>query len=276
MLGSALSIFSEPDDFQAALREIGVVDLVVANGEKFWARLARITLGRMRLFACEERQPRAAFMSVPPNMIRITLPIRRGDSLIWDGIVTRPNEIATHSSGHRFHERTVGPCQWNAIWIPVGDLLTAGRAIRGSTFEIPGGESRWRPTPDVLKPLINLHENAIRATATRPKLPVEREAARGLEEQVTLALIECFSGQPIKPDDAPATPPGGVLVRFEEVLQAAPAEGLSVARIADSLGVSETLLRTLCHARLGMAPSRYLYLRQTLLAGRRTANSNIG
>jgi len=121
--------------------------------------------------------------------------------------------------------------------------------------------------------LINLHENAIRATATRPKLPVEREAARGLDEQVTLALIECLSGQPIKPDDASAIPHAGVLIQFEEALQAAPPEGLSVARIADSLNVSETLLRRLCHARLGMAPSRYLYLRQTLLAGRRTASS---
>jgi len=49
---------------------------------------------------------------------------------------------------------------------------------------------------------------------------------------------------------------------FEDVLQAAPAGMLSVADMAASLGVSPAVLRNCCHAQLGMAPGRYLYLRR--------------
>src|SRR3984957_13705926 len=109
MLGSALSVFSKSIDFHAALREVGDVDLIPARGGKFWARMSQIWLLHMRLIRCEERNPRIAFISIPPNMVRVTLPPNPDVSLVWDGIGTRPAEIVTHSAGHRFHERTDGP-----------------------------------------------------------------------------------------------------------------------------------------------------------------------
>jgi hypothetical protein len=49
MPGSVTSVFSEPYDFQAALREDGVLGMLITGGGPFRARLTQITLHRPRL-----------------------------------------------------------------------------------------------------------------------------------------------------------------------------------------------------------------------------------
>src|SRR5271165_93623 len=195
MLGSALSVFNESDDFRAALRESGDVDLVVTGSGRFKARLSSIALQHIHLRSCEEHLPRVAFVSLAPSLVRVTLPAEPNASLILGGIGLRAGEIATHGAGYQFHERTSGPCRWNTFWLPARHLAISGRTMRGTNLIIPHGERRWRPPPGALRSLISLHGNAIRATVARQKLPVEREAARGLEQQIILALIECLVGE---------------------------------------------------------------------------------
>jgi AraC-like DNA-binding protein len=274
MLGSALTEFFEPEDFEAALRESGGVELVVTSDGKFRARMSRISLKHMRLFACEERMSRVAFMSVSEHMVRVTLPPRPHASLMWNGIVPRPGEIITHFAGRRFHERAEGPCRWSTMWLPAKDLASAGSATRGGTFVVPPGQRRWRPDADALKCLINLHQNAIRATTTRPKLPVEREAARGLEQQLILALVDCLVGENTEPEDALQSQYADIMIRLEDALRAAVPESISVARIAAALGVSGPVLRACCHAHLGMTPSRYIYLRRLRLVRQALRDAN--
>jgi hypothetical protein len=58
MPGSVTSVFSEPDDFQAALREEGALGMLVTGPGRFRARLTQVTLHRLRLLAAEEHLPR--------------------------------------------------------------------------------------------------------------------------------------------------------------------------------------------------------------------------
>jgi AraC-like DNA-binding protein len=262
MLGSALSVFSKSIDFLAARREFGDVNLIATGGGKFSARLSQIWLLRMRLLGCEERTSRIAYISVPANMVRVTLPPKPDASLIWDGIGTRPDEIITHSAGHRFHERTDGPTRWSSMIFSAQDLAHAVRTARGIPFVLPRGERRWRPASDDLRSLVNLHDDAIRATTVRPKLPVGREAAHGLEQQLTLALIECLVDETTDQPDEAEQQRANLMIRFEDILQTAPLATLSVTDIASALGVTNAVLRKWCHAHLGLAPGRYLYLRR--------------
>jgi hypothetical protein len=62
------SVFSEPDDFQAALREEGVVGFLVTGRGQFRARLTQIALHRLRLAAGEEELSRVPFITVPAGM----------------------------------------------------------------------------------------------------------------------------------------------------------------------------------------------------------------
>jgi hypothetical protein len=189
---STISVFSEPEDFRAAMRANGVVTLVVSDGAEYWARLARISLNRMRLFAGEEQASRVASMFISPGFVRVSLPAEPAASLTWDGIRARRNEITTHSARHRFNEQTDGACRWSTIWLRAADLAKSVRATTGSPFVVPPGERRWQPKPDALRLLVGLHGNSLRATAVRGKLPIEKEAARGLEQQLLHALAECL------------------------------------------------------------------------------------
>ena len=174
MPGSTLSVFSEPDDFQAALKEGGCVDLIVTGRGRFWARHSLIVLHCMRLAMGEERESRVAFFSVPPRFARVILPIEPGSSLICGGTTLQPGEIVTYSAGHGFHERTNGPCRWGTMLVLTKDLITFGRTMSGSRFALPPGECRWQPAPDTLRSLIDLHQDAFAATAACPRLPVRR------------------------------------------------------------------------------------------------------
>ena len=64
------SVFSEPDDFQAALREEGVLSVLITGHGEFRARLTQVTLHRWRLWTSEEHLSRIALVAVPANAIR--------------------------------------------------------------------------------------------------------------------------------------------------------------------------------------------------------------
>jgi hypothetical protein len=174
------------------MRANGVVTLVVSNGGEFWARLARISLHRVCLFAGEEQTSRVASMFISAGFVRVSLPVEATASLMWDGVHARRNEITTHGARHRFHEQTAGACRWGTIWLRAVDLAKYVRAMTGSPFVVPPGERRWQPRPEALRSLVGLHEHSVRATAARGKLPIEKEAARGLEQQLLHALAECL------------------------------------------------------------------------------------
>jgi hypothetical protein len=55
MPGSVKSIFSDAEEFAAALRAEGVLSLLVTGAGEFRARLTQLTLDRLRLSAAEER-----------------------------------------------------------------------------------------------------------------------------------------------------------------------------------------------------------------------------
>ena len=61
MPGSTTSVFSVRADFEAALREEGVLSLLVTGRGGFQARLTRAVLHRLRLSAAEEQLARIAF-----------------------------------------------------------------------------------------------------------------------------------------------------------------------------------------------------------------------
>jgi AraC-like DNA-binding protein len=265
---STLSVFSEPDDFQAALTEGGCVDLTVTGHGEFRAHLSRIMLHRMHLARGQERQSRVAYICLPPRFVRVTLPIEPGNPLICNGIAPGPGQVITHSAGHCFHERTNGPCDWATMWILTNDLVASGHAMNGTAFALPSGECRWQPMPDALRCLVGLHRDAIRATAAFPRLPVDGQAARGLEQQLLGALVECLAGKPVAQSDPRRCRHAAIMMRFEEAIRTSPVKMPPLTEICAALGVSESTLRLCCHAHLGVGSGKYLYLRRMRVANR--------
>ena len=119
---SVMSVFSEPDEFQAALREEGVLNLLVTGLGEFRARLIQVTLHHLRLLAGEERLSRIVFAAVPTDTLFVLWPAGDRPGPIWDGGGLRVGEMITLGPGQRIHSRTDGLCHWAAIQLSAEEL----------------------------------------------------------------------------------------------------------------------------------------------------------
>jgi AraC-like DNA-binding protein len=257
MPASLTSVFGELEDFEAALREDGVLGMLITGRGQFRARLTQITLHRLRLLAAEEHLPRIAFVAVPADAVLIVLPIGGGSSPIWGGIAMRAGEIITLGPDQRLHARTDGPCRWSTIRLPARELARYGRALSGAGFSVPQCVARWQPPSAARRELRELHRAAIRAAEIRAGLLADGQAAHGLEQQLIHALVDCLSAEP--PDeDMSEQRRRDVLARLEDLLEMQPF--LRVAEICAASGVSNGMLRNSCEEHLGVSPSSYLRL----------------
>jgi len=254
MPGSVTSLFSEPDEFQAALREDGVLNLLITESGQFRARLTQVTLHHLRLSAGDECLSRIAFVAVPGDTLLVFLPF--GDRLapILGGVEMWMREIITLGPGQRVHARSRGSCQWAAIQLLVEEFVQYGRALSGTAFNVPP-VARWRPPRAALRQLRHLYQAAIRTAETRSGALADKETVHGLEQQMIHALVESLSAGPVYEETETARWQRGILARFDDLLEAEPPPG--VTGIGAALDVSSRLLRECCKKSLGMDPSRY-------------------
>jgi AraC-like DNA-binding protein len=262
MPGSVTSVFSEPGDFEDALREEGGLGLLITGRGQFRARLTQVKLHRLRLSAAEEQLARIAFVTVPADLILVSLPIDGRPAPVWGGIGMRASEIMTLGPGQRIHARTDGPSRSGSIWLPAQDLARYGRALIGATFAVPSAARSWRSLSAAGRELRQLHRAGTRMAESRPETLVGAEAAHGLEQQLIHALVECLSTGPADKTAPAALRHQDIAVRFEGLLQAQPERNLRMAEICAELGVSDRTLRSVCAEQLGMSPPSYLRLRR--------------
>ena len=261
MPGSVTSVFSGPDDLEAALRnEVSVSLLITAYGQ-FRARLTQVELHRVRMSAVEQNLSLIGFLMVPPHQVLVSFPIGDQPAPIWGAIRPRNGEFMTFGPGHRTHLRTQGPCGWGSIWLPAPDLAAYFRELTEGTLTIASAAHLWRPRPTRGRRLLQLHAAAIRAAEVRPETIVNAEAAHGMEQQLFEAVVECLSAAPSDATTQAMHSHQELMVEFEELLQAQPRPRLRAQELSMALGVSDRLLRMCCSQVIGMSPAKYVRLR---------------
>ena len=266
MPGSATSVFSEADDFQAAFRAEGCLGLLVTGPGRFRARLTQVSLHRLQLSATDEQLARIALIAVPAEIIVVSLPRANDSASIWGGIRIGAGEIVTLGPGQRLHTRTQGPCRWGTIWLQAADLLRYGSVLTGTAFAVPSAIRSWRPRPAENRFLRHLHSVAIRLVERGSSALVEGEAAHGLEQQLIEAVVDCLARGSVI-DTSPAMyERQDVALRFEALLQTQPARAYRMTETCSALGVSAQTLRLSCEEQLGMGPAEYVYRRRMQLA----------
>jgi AraC-like DNA-binding protein len=274
MPGSATLVFSEPKDFEAALRPEGYLGLWVTGGGRFRARLTRVALHYLRLSTAEEQLSRIAFVAVPADMVMMSFPIGTGTGPVYGGIAMRAGEIVMLGPGRHVYARTHGPCRWGAVWLPVKELIRYGGALTGTPFAVPPIAQRWRPPPSAIKGLQRLHAAATRMAEIHPKPLVDPETAHGLEQQLINAMVECLSAGSVGEGTVAARRHQEIMVAFERLLGTHPDRNVRITKICTALGVSDRLLRDVCAEHLGMSGNRYLRLRRMSLARRALRDAN--
>jgi len=268
MPGSATSVFSEAEDFEAALRAEGCLGMLVTERGRFRARLTQVSLHRLRLSATDEQLSRIAVVAVPADMLLVSLPRDTGSAMISGGIRVGAGEIMTLGAGQRLHARTDGRCRWRLIWLPAAELVRYGSALTGAAFAVPSTAESWRLRPANGRHLRHLHSVAIRLAERGSNALVDGEAAHGMEQQLIETLVECLSTGSAIETSAATRARRDVALRFDALLQTQPERSFRMVEIFSALGVSAQTLRLSCEEQIGMGPVEYVRRRRMQLAYR--------
>ena len=149
-----------------------------------------------------------------------------------------------------------------------GRPAALGEAMAAVDLTPPPNATLITPPPETLEKLQRLHAAAGHLAEVAPDIIANSAAARGLEQALIEALVDCLSrGQPGQSSTAVGQH-AVVMRRFRRIIEENPEEPLYIPDICNMMRVSTRTLLTCCQEYLGMAPKRYLLLRRMNLARR--------
>jgi AraC-like DNA-binding protein len=270
------STFSEPEDFEAAMRAEGCLSMLITARGRFQARLTRISLGEMSLSAAEEKLPRIAFVAAPSNTVLMLFSIGKATTPVCGGIAINSGEFVALRPGTRCHARAGDACRWGMIFLQADQLINYGAALTGAAFSLSHLAKSWRPRYLAGNNLRSLHAAALRMAAKCPQILRSTDAAHGLQQQLLHAVVECLSEGSANAEIPANCLDQRTMVRFEQLLQSEQSKEASIAEICAVLNVSDRHLRRLCAQHLGMSPRSYDRLRRMSLARRHLRRSGPG
>jgi transcriptional regulator GlxA family with amidase domain len=151
--------------------------------------------------------------------------------------------------------------------LPIELIASLGEAMAGVDLTPPHYATLITPPPETLEKLQRLHAAAGHLAKVAPEIIANSAAARGLEQALIEAMVDCFSrGQ--RETSTALGQHAIVMRRFRRIVEENPQEPLYIPEICTTIGVSGRTLLTCCQEYLGMAPKHYLLLRRMNLARR--------
>lgn len=146
MSGSGTRTFADPDDFGAGLRQMQI-ELSLACGGGFKARLTWVELRHLELLRCKEEVPRIGYLSLPPRAACVSFPANPGPLPKWRSMELQAGDIMLHSLGERFHHVTQGPSIWSLIALDPAQLDDYSRILAEKPLALPATGRVLRPSP---------------------------------------------------------------------------------------------------------------------------------
>jgi AraC-like DNA-binding protein len=261
MTESGTTTFTSPDDYQAGIGG-AAVNLVLADGGHFKARLTWLKLRHLHLLRCCEDVPRIAYVSLTPARVFVSFPVSSNAPVVWSGVELRANDIVFHSRGERIHQWTKGASRWGLFSLPPAQLAICGMALTGLEIISPPAGRILRPPRPMATHLQRLFSKACHIVETKPELLAPRETARAFEQELLHALVSCLAADDICDKPARKRHHADIMIRFEDALAAHVGRRFSTPELCAVIGVPERTLRVCCAEFLGMSPGRYLRLRR--------------
>jgi AraC-like DNA-binding protein len=150
----------------------------------------------------------------------------------------------------------------------VEEIAAVGEALAAVDLTPPRDAMLITPPPTAMARLQRLHAAAGQLAEDAPEIIDNPEAARGLEQLLIHALVECLSIGKANESSLAQGQHAIVMRRFWRVVEENPEQPLYLPEICRAIRVPDRTLRMCCQEHLGMAPKRYLLLRRIHLARR--------
>ena len=261
MPSSGVHTFTEPADYAAAIRQ-GTHQLTITQSGIFAAKLHRIDFHRLWMQRFSENLARTSHVDGWGGRAVIAFGTEPGPRLVRNGVELRPNSISQLSPGQSYYQHSSGPSSYGTMSLPLEEFASLSVAIAGRELRPPDVATSITPTPVAMAKLQSLHAAAGVLAEEAPTVLAHPEAARGLEQALIQAMIDCLGGGEVREDKAAWRQHTTIMRRFHRVAEQHLDEPIYVAELCRELGISERSLRLCCLEHMGMSPKRYLLLRR--------------
>jgi AraC-like DNA-binding protein len=267
MPSSAVHSFTDPDDYAAAIRATNAEINVTGRG-RFTGRIIRIDLHRLWMQRFSDNLPRVGHSANMAGRAIFSFRTEPGPSLLAAGMELQPTSIVRHSERQSYHRRSSGFASYGSMSLPVEEIATVGEKMASFDLTPPRDAKLITPPLGAMKRLQRLHAAAGHLAENAPEVIANPEAARGLEQLLIHALVECLTIGEASEDRRALRHHATVMRRFRTAVEENPDRTLYLSELCAAVGASDRTLRACCQEFLGMSPMRYLWLRRMHLARR--------
>src|SRR5258708_8332989 len=130
------------------------------------------------------------------------------------------------------------------------DFDAACQAITDREFALPAFEHIVRPSPDLMRRLLKLHEMVGGLAKTAPVLFELPEVVRALEQNLIHLMVRCLTEGAVSTLTNGGRRHDAIIARFEEFLEANPNRPLYLPEIFAAVGAAERTLPVSCEKHL--------------------------
>jgi AraC-like DNA-binding protein len=160
--------------------------------------------------------------------------------------------------------------------LPLDKMALLGEAIIGRDLVGLDDDMTVTPSPKARAKLYRLHEAAGELAKDAPQVLANRDAARGLEQALIGAMMDCLhEGQSSAEDRAAVRRHSTIMQKFHRLIEKHLDQPLYLPELCKEVGASERTLRACCQEYIGMGPKRYLLLRRMHLVRRALRESAV-
>jgi AraC-like DNA-binding protein len=177
------------------------------------------------------------------------------------------------NSAQSYYLHSPGPSSYGTVFLPLDELAALAAATNGHDPISPKNYLILTPSPSALAKLRRLHEAAGDLAEDAPAVLAQPEAARGLEQAMIEAMLDCIGGQ-VEEDRAAQRHHAAIMRRFHRIIEEHLDEPLYVPELCKEIGTSIRTLNACCHDHLGMGPKHYLLLRRMHMVRRALRESS--
>ena len=160
MLVSAVRSFSDPYEYQTSFRGADIALSVTAPGE-YRAELTRDDFNQLWIQRSDVSLPHLTHSAVLPDR-RFVFFLADADQapILHSGKELSPDEIMFYAPAAELYRRSVGPCRWAAMSLPIADFTFAASRVAGHELHAPSQTSMIRPPASLMARLRALHAAA--------------------------------------------------------------------------------------------------------------------
>jgi len=166
------------------------------------------------------------------------------------------------------NQHSLGPTQWANISVDRAELDAMSTDIAEQDLAACGAARVAVPGKSAMCRLRRLHAQAAELASQSSATLAEPEAARGMENQLIEALVDCLTGPQQRRPTSVQARHATVMERFRDLVDASLDRALYLPEVCAALGVSHRTLSYCCQDFLGMAPKRYFFLRRIYMVRR--------